>query len=330
MWFMERHAPPPSLLHGPGRFGAVVVADGSPIDVRAAARDLLTPLDARVVVGVSHDALHETALATVLVDAPFRDTPFPVGRPGLFVQLATASADERDALVAHARRSIARQGLVVVESHALAAIEPGPREPFGFLDPFRPRHIDEAVVDEGKAVGASVLVALAFVQDTRRFATLAVHAQERVMGVEKANGHVVEDAPASAHVTRMRAGDYRLVRRGLPFEDRRGMFFVAHAREGDALGRALRQIARGDAMMAYTWPTFGATFVTVPTSDALAPENTRESTNASLVDSRGVTAAPPADEKTSHPPSSTARPSRPPSADRLPMSQAGSPAQERS
>jgi hypothetical protein len=335
-------SPPPALAHDPGRFGAVVVADGDPRDVRAAARSLLQARDARLVVGVSAFAARDTALAGVNVDAPFRNTPFPVGRPGLFVQIAAESRDERDALEQHTLQRIRRQGLFVVASHRLAAIEPGPREAFGFLDPFRARRLTEAYVSSGPAAGAAVIITQAFVQDVARFTTRPLQEQERDMGVRKKDGHVVKNPPASAHVTRMRHGDYAMVRRGLPFEDRRGLFFIAHARDGAVLARALQNLVDGDAMMAFAWPESGAVFITVPSAASLDPF--RADDDVVLARTRALTVGEPivdVDGRATTLPASTLsaptvraaipteHPSNPSSTNASSKSPAGTPAQER-
>jgi len=261
---------PPALARGPGLFGAIVVADGAAIDVRSVARALVAREDPRLLVAVSAFIARDTAAGCVAIGDPFADTPFPVSRHGLFVQIAGDTPDARDESRDEVLDEIGRQGCFVVEHSLLAAIEPGARDPFGFVDPFRPRTVARAVVENGPARACAALVHQAWKQDVARFARLDPRAQTHVMGITK-EGARVDDAPPSAHVPRMRAADYALARRGLPDEARTGLHFVAHAASGDALARALRSIPRADALFGYAYPTTGGAFITIPHVDALTP-----------------------------------------------------------
>ena len=261
---------PKALAHGPGRWGAVVVADGTALDLRATARKLLDKDDARILVAVSSFVAENTAASLVRVDDPFAGTHFPVGRPGLFVQVSADARAIRDELLHAVKWEIARQGNVVVEEHALAAIEPGAREPFGFPDPFRPKKLDHAFVREGLAQGCAVLLYQHWHQDIARFTALPTDAQERVMGIHQKDGKPLVDAPKTAHVLRMRASDYALVRRGLPLEDRTGLLVVAHARAGATLSFALRSLTAGDALVDFAWPVSGGAFIALSSSASLS------------------------------------------------------------
>jgi len=262
---------PPALARGPGLFGAIVIADGASRDVRAVARALLTRADSRLLVAVSAFVARDTDAGGVALGAPFDDTPFVVSRHGLFVQIGAETLDTRNELRDVVEGEIAQQGCFVVERSLLAAIEPGARDPFGFVDPFRPRAVARAVVEHGPARGCAALVHQAWKQDVARFARLDPRAQTRVMGITK-EGARVDDAPPSAHVPRMRAADYALARRGLPDEARTGLHFVAHAASGEPLARALRSIPRADALFEYAYPTTGGAFITIPHVDALTPQ----------------------------------------------------------
>lgn len=261
---------PPALLRGPGLFGAIAIADGDARDLRAVARALLHRADPRLVVGVSAHVARDTDAFAVALGDPFADTPFPVSRHGLFVQIAADARDARNELHDEVLDEIARQGCFVVEVSLLAAIEPGARDLFGFVDPFRPRTVARAVVEHGPARACAALVHQAWRQDVARFARLDPRAQTHVMGITK-EGARVDDAPPSAHVPRMRAADYALARRGLPDEARTGLHFVAHAASGEPLARALRSIPRADALFEYAYPTTGGAFIAIPHVDALAP-----------------------------------------------------------
>lgn len=105
---------PKALACGPGRWGAVVVADGAALDLRATARKLLDKDDARILVAVSSFVAENTAASLVRVDDPFAGTPFPVGRPGLFVQVSADARAIRDELLQAVKWEVARQGTVVV------------------------------------------------------------------------------------------------------------------------------------------------------------------------------------------------------------------------
>jgi putative iron-dependent peroxidase len=159
------------------------------------------------------------------------------------------------------------------------------RDLTGFIDGSEnPNLIDAseiAVVPEGKpGAGGSILLLQKWAHDTSQWESLAVSAQELVIGRKKLDSVELEDKPATSHVARTDQDSFgKIFRRNMPYGTvtNHGTMFVGFSGEQKRLSTMLESMAGlttgvRDALTRYTTPLTGAYYF-VPSSESVRSQS---------------------------------------------------------
>lgn len=237
--------------------------------MRATARLLLdfSHTEGTVLVAVSPRVAHGTGAGALAAGLSWGGSwGVELSKGDLFVQIATGGQAARERILADVERALA--DLTVTRRVRTARLREN-REPFGFVDGKVPSAADIAavVVDEGPARGCSCILWMACRQNVAGFKKLPLAERQAVMGVDL-QGHPLPHPSKQAHVPRFAAARLPMVRRSLPFEDQRGLAFVAAAARPETLVSALDLLGQ-DSLSAWMTPEDVSLFIALPAGNVL-------------------------------------------------------------